>query len=133
MSGCERGQSTVEVVALLPVILAVGMAVAAVLSAGSAERAAGSAAEAGALAVLQEREPRQAVRAALEGWPRRSTRIRITGARVTVEVRPRIPVPSLARMLVARSSADAGPRSSPGPVAARGGDGFGAEKGVKAP
>ena len=66
---CARGQSTVEVVGLLPLLLAAGVAVLSLLSAGRAEEAAGNAAEAGAVALLQGREPRAAARAALAGWP----------------------------------------------------------------
>src|SRR4051794_23897687 len=78
------GQSTVEVVALLPLLLAVGLAVFTVLNAGRAEEAAGSAAEAGAAALLQGREPRAAVRHALGGWPRQRAEVRLDGRRVTV-------------------------------------------------
>ena len=69
-----RGQSTVEVVGLLPLLLAAGLAVFCVLSAGRAEEAAGNAAEAGAVALLQGREPRAAARAALAGLAGRGAR-----------------------------------------------------------
>lgn len=85
---CARGQSTVEVVALLPLLLAVGMAVLTFLSAGRAQEVAGNAAEAGAVALLQGREPRAAVRAALAGWPVERVRVRVAGRRVTVRVTP---------------------------------------------
>lgn len=91
MSGQMRsasGQSTVEVVGLLPVLLAVGLAVFSLLSAGRAEEAAGGAAEAGAVAMLQGREPAAAVRAALHGWPAERTQVRVAGRRVTVRVTP---------------------------------------------
>src|SRR5215207_7000394 len=77
--GCARGQSTVEVVGLLPLLLAVGLAVFSLLHAGRAEEAAGNAAEAGAVALLQGREPRAAARAALAGWPERRARIEVGG------------------------------------------------------
>ena len=64
------GQSTVEVIGLLPLLLAVGLGVFALLSAGAAREAAGGAAEAGAVALLQGRDARAAARAALPGWPR---------------------------------------------------------------
>ena len=83
-----QGQSTVEVVALLPVLLAVGLAVLSLLGAGRAQEAAGSAAEAGAVALLQGREPRAAARAALAGWPASRAQIHIAGRRVTVRVTP---------------------------------------------
>ena len=82
------GQSTVEVVALLPLLLAVGLAAFTVLSAGRAEEAAGAAAEAGAAALLQDREPRAAARGALGGWPHGRAEVRVEGRRVTVRVTP---------------------------------------------
>jgi hypothetical protein len=103
--GSARGQSTVEVVGLLPLLLAVGLAVLSLLSAGRAHEAAGSAAEAGAVALLQGREPRAAARSALAGWPARRTQIRITGRRVTVRVTPAGP---LGARLRASAVADAG-------------------------
>jgi Flp pilus assembly protein TadG len=103
--GSACGQSTVEAVALLPVLLAVGLAVLSLLGAGRAEEAAGNAAEAGAVALLQGREPRAAARAALGGWPARRTQVRIAGRRVTVRVTPRGPFGTRLR---ATATADAG-------------------------
>ncbi len=99
------GQSTVEAVALLPLLLAVGLAVLCLLNAGRAEEAAGSAAEAGAVALLQGREPRAAARAALAGWPGRRTQVHVAGRRVTVRVTPAGPFGAHLR---ARATADAG-------------------------
>ena len=101
----SSGQSTVEVVGLLPLLLAVGLGTLSLLSAGAAEQAAGGAAEAGAVALLQGRDPRAAARAALEGWPARRTRIAVQGRRVTVHVTPAGP---LGPRLRAKASADAG-------------------------
>jgi Flp pilus assembly protein TadG len=103
--GGARGQSTVEVVGLLPLLLAVGFGVYALLGAGSAEHAAGGAAEAGAVALIQGRDPRVAARAALDGWPARRTRIAVSGRRVTVRVTPAGPLGTRLRATV---SADAG-------------------------
>jgi hypothetical protein len=100
------GQSTVEVVALLPLLLGVGLAVFTVLNAGRAEEAAGSAAEAGAAALLQGREPQAAARAALGGWPRRRAEVRLDDRRVTVRVTPPGPFGAHLR---ASATADAGP------------------------
>ena len=101
-----RGQSTVEVLGLLPLLLAAGLAVFSVLDAGRAEEVAGNAAEAGAVALLQGREPRAAARAALAGWPERRAAIRIAGRRVTVRVTPAGPFGARLR---ASATADAGP------------------------
>jgi hypothetical protein len=104
---CEvRGQSTVEVVGLLPLLLAVGLGVVSLLSAGAAQQAAGGAAETGAVALLQGRDGRAAAAAALTGWPSDRTDVTLTGRRVIVRVTPRGP---LGRRLRATVSADAGP------------------------
>jgi Flp pilus assembly protein TadG len=105
--GSARGQSTAEVVGLLPLLLAVGLAVFSLLHASRAEEVAGSAAEAGAVALLQGREPRAAARAALTGWPARRATIAISGRRVTVRLTP--PGPFGPR-LRASATADAGAR-----------------------
>jgi len=102
---CARGQSTVEVVGLLPLLLAVSLAVFSFLSAGRAEEVAGNAAEAGAVALLQGREPRAAARAALAGWPEQRAAIRIAARRVTVKVTPAGP---FGARLQASATADAG-------------------------
>lgn len=102
-----RGQSTVEVVGLLPLLLAAGLAVFSLLHAGRAEEAAGNAAEVGAVALLQGREPRAAARAALAGWPERRAAIEIRGRRVTVRVTPAGPFGARLR---ASATAAAGPR-----------------------
>jgi Flp pilus assembly protein TadG len=105
----EDGQSTVEVIGLLPLLLAVGLGVLAFLNAGAAREAAGGAAEAGAVAILQGRDARAAARSALPGWPHDRTTIHITGRRVTVAVTPKGP---LGARLRATATADAGPPSA---------------------
>ena len=107
----SSGQSTVEVVGLLPLLLAVGLGALSLLSAGAAEQAAGGAAEAGAVALLQGRDARAAARAALEGWPERRTRITVRGRRVTVRVTPSGP---LGARLRAEVSAVAGSEAARG-------------------
>jgi hypothetical protein len=104
------GQATVEVIGLLPLLLAVGLAAFSLLSAGAAREAAGGAAEAGAVALLQGRDGAAAARAALSGWPRHRTRIALSGRRVTVRVTPRGPLGSQLR---AKATADAGPAPAP--------------------
>jgi Flp pilus assembly protein TadG len=100
------GQSTVEVIGLLPLLLAVGLGAFAFLSAGAAREAATGAAESGAVALLQGRDGRAAARAALPGWPHDHTRISVAGRRVTVSVTPSGP---LGARLRATATADAGP------------------------
>jgi Flp pilus assembly protein TadG len=109
----ERGQASVELVALLPLLLAAGLGVFSLLGAGAAAEAAGAAAEAGAIALVQGRDAEGAARAALDGWPRPDTRIRVSGRRVTVRVAPAGPLPALDDRLAATVTADAGEPSRP--------------------
>jgi hypothetical protein len=100
----QAGQSTVELVGLLPLLLAAALATYSVLAAGAAESAADAAAEAGAVALLQGRDPRAATRAALDDWPRHRFEIRVAGDRITVHVTPRGP---FGRLLTATATAAA--------------------------
>jgi hypothetical protein len=107
----DDGQATVELVALLPMLLLVGLAAAAFLAAQSATEQAGQAAQAGAMALLQGGDPRAAARAAL---PRHAhATITVRGRRVTIRVGPKLPLPGLAGPLTATATADAG-RHLPG-------------------
>ena len=101
-----RGQATVELVGLLPVLAAVALAAYTVLAAHRAEEQAGAAAEAGAVALLQDRDAVAAAREALGKAAARWATIRADGARVTVTLRPRVPL--LASRLAATVTADAG-------------------------
>jgi hypothetical protein len=103
----DDGQATVELVALLPLLLAAALAAAALLAAHTAGEQAGQAAQAGAMALLQGGDPRAAARDAL---PRGiHARIRVAGRRVTVRIRPDLPVGALERPLTASATAAAGP------------------------
>lgn len=112
-SGRERGQASVELVALLPLLLAAGFGVFSLLGAGAAAEAAGASAEAGAIALVQGRDAEAAARAALGGWPGADARIRVEGRRVTVRVTPRSPLPALDDRLAATVSAEAGEVTRP--------------------
>lgn len=109
----DRGQSTVEVVALLPLLLAVVLAGAQLLVAGLAREQAGTAAQAAAMALLQGDDPQDAARDAVPGWARSRVRVRVRGQRVEVRMRPPAIVPGLAGGLTATVRADAGPEASP--------------------
>jgi Flp pilus assembly protein TadG len=107
----DAGQATVELVALLPVLLIVVLAAAALLAGHGAREQAGQAAQAGAMAMLQGGDPRESARRALPAGVRRRAAIEIRGARVTVRVRP--PLPIVATAMSAEVSADAGRVTSP--------------------
>ena len=106
------GQASVEVVALLPLLALVAAAVLQLLAAGVAAELADHAAEAGAVAILQQREPRAAVRDALPGWSRDRVAVAVRGREVEVRVRPPALTRALAEILAAKASADAGPPPS---------------------
>lgn len=89
----ERGQASVELLALVPLVLAVGLAAAQLLAVGYSSVLAGNAAEAGALALAGGGDPRAAARQALPGWSR--ARVSVQGGEVKVELRP----PTLLRAL----------------------------------
>jgi hypothetical protein len=87
------GQASVELVALVPLLLAVGLAAAQLLAVGYSSVLAGNAAEAGALALADGGEARAAAKDALPGWSR--ARVSVRGGEVKVELRP----PTLLRAL----------------------------------
>lgn len=109
----ERGQATVELVGLLPLVIGVGFAVFCLLAAGRAGELAAHAAGAGAVALLQDADPATAARAAIPGHTAREARVVVRGRVVTVTVRPRLPLRGLTSALAATRSADAGPEARP--------------------
>ena len=68
----DHGQAALELVALLPALVAVGLAVLQLLAVGYASVLAASAAEAGALALAAGTDARAGVKEALPGWSRGS-------------------------------------------------------------
>jgi hypothetical protein len=93
------GQATVETVALVPVIVAVGLAALQLLAVGYASVLAGNAAEAGALALAAGADVRAAAKGALPGWSDARARIDVEGGRVEVRLRPPSPLQALAESL----------------------------------
>lgn len=109
----ERGQATVELVGLLPLGVGVAMLLFCALAAGRAEELAGHAAQAGAVALLQEQDAARAVRSALPAEGREDVDVQVKSRRVTVTVRPDLPLPALAERFAATDTADAGPVPRP--------------------
>lgn len=105
------GQSTVEVVALLPVLAGVVLGAAQLLSAGLAREQAGTAAQAAAMALLQDEDPRAAAREAVPGWSRERVAVRVRGRAVEVRLRPPAFMPGTAGSLTATVTAHAGPEA----------------------
>lgn len=108
--GSCGGQASVELIGMLPVLVVVVLAVGQVLAAGAARELAGTAAQAGAMALLQGRDPEASAARAVPAWGRRDVRIDVDGRRITVRLRPRGVLPGMAALLTATSTADAGPR-----------------------
>ncbi len=108
----EAGQASVELVAFLPLMVVLGFALFSVVSAASARELASQAAEAGAVALLQDRDPRAAARAALPD-DGAGAEIEVAQRRVEVTVRPRGPIARLNAALEARAAAAAGPEPAP--------------------
>jgi len=104
----SSGQSTVETVAMLPLLITVALAVGHVLAAGMAHELAGHAAEAAAIAVLRGADPADAARAALPEWSEGRVRVRVRGRQVRVRLEPPAVVPGAGDLLAATASADAG-------------------------
>ncbi|NLA67561.1 MAG: hypothetical protein GX856_04835 [Gammaproteobacteria bacterium] len=85
----ECGQASVELVALVPLLLVVALSLSALLAGFAAREAADQAAVAGAMAGLQNRDVKAAVQAASPGWAR--SRATISAGHVRVQVEPRVP------------------------------------------
>lgn len=94
----ERGQATLELLGVLPMLVAVALAGAQLLAVGYSSVLAGNAAEAGALALAGGADPRAGVREALPGWSRAHLRVAVSGGEVRVRLRP----PTLLRPLADR-------------------------------
>ncbi len=103
--GGERGQAGVELLCMLPVLLAVSLAAAQVLAAGYASVLAGNAAEAGALALAGGGDARSAARAALPGSSRARARVSVSGGEVQVSMHPPTLIGALARELEVSATA----------------------------
>jgi hypothetical protein len=95
----QGGQAAIEVVGLLPALVAVGLALLQVLAVGYASVLAGGAAEAGALALAAGGDARAGAKEALPGWSQASARISVAGGAVAVHLRPPSPLQALADRL----------------------------------
>ena len=101
----ERGQASVELLGVLPLLIAVALAGAQLLAAGYSSVLAGNAAEAGALALAGGGDPRASARDALPGWSRARARVSSSGGEVRVQLRPPTLLRALAGALEVSASA----------------------------
>ena len=105
----ERGQAAVETVALVPLLLVVGLGALQLLAMGYASVLAGNAAEAGALALADGRDPRAAARQALPGWSAARARIGVDGGRVEIDLQPPSPLRAIGERLEVSAAAEVEP------------------------
>jgi len=101
----ERGQATIEVLGALPVVLLIGMLALQLLAVGYSAVIAGTAAEAGALALAAGGDARAGVRESLPGWSRARARVTVSRGTVRVRLRPPSPLDGVSRKLVVGASA----------------------------
>jgi hypothetical protein len=107
----DRGQATVELLLVLPLVLVAALAGGAIIAARAAQERADDAARAGAMALLQGDDPLEAARNPLTARERAGVTVR--GRRVTVTITPHLPFGLALPPLRARATADAGPEPRP--------------------
>jgi Flp pilus assembly protein TadG len=108
----SRGQSSIELLGLLPLLAAVTLGLAELLAAGLAHSAASSAAEAAAMAIVAGTDPTIAARAAAPAWSRSRMTVSIHGRHVTIHITPPGLLPGTSQLLATTADADAGPAPS---------------------
>jgi hypothetical protein len=104
------GQSSIELLGLLPLTVLVLLSLAQLLATGAAHSAASGAAEAAAAALVQHTaDPTDAARAAAPSWSRSRMTVKVDGRHVRVRIEPRAFLPGTTGLLAATAEADAGP------------------------
>lgn len=101
----ERGQASVELIAALPLLIAVALVCLQLLAAGYATSLADGAVEAGAAAIAAGRPAEPAARAAMPGWASERIEVERAGGRLTVRLRPPSPLAAVGRALEVSSAA----------------------------
>jgi hypothetical protein len=101
----ERGQASVELLGVLPMLIVVGLVALQLLAVGYAAVLAGGAAEAGALALAGGGSASAGVREALPGWSRARAHVSVGRGRVRVGLRPPSALRALARRLEVHADA----------------------------
>src|SRR5436190_1322468 len=113
----ERGQATVELVAVVPALVLVcaiawevllALVAFQLLAVGYSAVLAGDAAEAGALALAGGADARAAARGAVPGWSRARMAVSVSGSVVRVALRPPSPFAVVGRRLEVHASAAIG-------------------------
>jgi hypothetical protein len=104
----QTGQATVEFVALLPIVVALALALLQALAAGAAADLADHAAEAGAVALARGDDAADAARASVPGWARDRIEVTSTKTKVRVVLTPPSLLPGLGKRLRSTVVADTG-------------------------
>lgn len=107
----ETGQAQLELIAGLPLLLLAATIALQLLAVGYSQSLADGAAEAGAIAAADGRDPAAAARAGLPGWARGRVEVESEGGSVDVALDPPALLPGLAGHLGVSSSAYARPAS----------------------
>lgn len=107
----QAGQAQIEVVAGVPLLLAAGLIALQLLAVGYSQSLADGAAEAGAIAFADGRDPAGAARRALPGWAQGRVRIETDRGSVHVGLRPPALLPGTGEAL--RVDSDAWARAAP--------------------
>lgn len=95
----EGGQASVELLGVLPLLIALALVVLQLLAIGYASVLAGSASEAGALALAAGADAEAGAREALPGWSRTRADVDVAGGEVKVRLRPPSPLRVLSERL----------------------------------
>lgn len=105
----EVGQAQIELVAGIPLLLLAALVALQLLAAGYAQSLADGAAEAGAIAAADGRDPLDAARAGLPGWTDSRVEVEATRGDVRVALDPPALLPGLSGHLGVEASAYARP------------------------
>lgn len=109
--GCQAGQAQLELVAGIPLLLLAATIALQLLAVGYSQSLADGAAEAGAIAVADGRDPEAAARAGLPGWARGRVEVEAEDGGVDVSLDPPALLPGLSGHLDISASAYARPAS----------------------
>lgn len=101
----QAGQASVELLGALPAMVLLGLVAFQMLAVGYSASLAGTAAEAGALAVAGGGDAAAGARASVPGWSRAGMHVRMAGGRVEVAMRPPSPLHAVGRALEVNASA----------------------------
>lgn len=95
----QSGQASVELLGAVPGVLLVALVLFQLGAVAYASVLAGSAAEAGALAMTARADPAAGARESLPGWSRARARVAASHGRVRVSLRPPSPIKAVSRAL----------------------------------